>query len=58
MTWVLENVVAILEALGLIIGGFAVLATLTSNQSDNKIVDLALKGINLLGANFGEAKNK
>jgi hypothetical protein len=53
----LENAVEILKALGMIVGGFAVLATMTKNTSDNKILDAILKGINFLGANVIRAKN-
>ena len=40
-----------------LIGSFAILAAMTSNTADNTIVNIALKLINLLGANFGKAKN-
>ena len=41
-----------------IIGTFAVLATMTSNTADNKIVNVLLKLINILGGNLGKARNK
>lgn len=39
------------------IGLFAAIATLTPNESDNKIADFLLKLVNILGANVGKAKN-
>jgi len=41
-----------------IIGGAAIIATLTPNKSDDKIIDWAWKIVNFAGANFGKAKNK
>ncbi len=40
-----------------VVGTFALIATRTKNESDNKIVDFLLKAVNFLGANFGKAKN-
>lgn len=40
-----------------IVGAFALIATKTPNEADNKIADLLLKLVNLFGANFGKAKN-
>ena len=53
-----ENWMAILSAVTSIVGGFAILATLTPNKSDDKIVATVMKVINMLGGNFGNAKNK
>jgi len=41
-----------------VIGGFAMLTTLTANDTDNKICKWALKIVNLVGMNFGKASNK
>ena len=41
-----------------VIGIAALVATMTTNKTDNKIVDALSKIINLLGANFGKAKNE
>tara|TARA_Y100000592_G_C5207475_1_gene193383 strand:- start:239 stop:418 length:180 start_codon:yes stop_codon:yes gene_type:complete len=41
-----------------VIGIAALVATMTPNKTDNKIVDALSKIINLLGANFGKAKNE
>jgi len=40
------------------IGGFSMLATLTANDTDNKICKWLLKIVNLIGMNFGKAANK
>lgn len=40
-----------------IVGGFAILATLTPNKADDKIAQVLLDGINFLGGNIGKAKN-
>ena len=39
------------------VGVFALVASKTANKSDDKIVDMILKVINFLGANFDKAKN-
>ena len=51
------NYVAILSATASIVGGFAVIASLTPNKSDDRIVQMILDVVNFLGANFGKAKN-
>lgn len=40
-----------------IVGAFSMIAAMTANQTDDKIVDYILKAINFLGFNFGTAKN-
>ncbi|MEM9683119.1 MAG: hypothetical protein AAF942_07625 [Pseudomonadota bacterium] len=40
-----------------VIGAFAMIASMTANQTDDKIVNYILKAINFLGFNFGTAKN-
>ena len=40
-----------------VIGAFSMIAALTANETDDKIVNYILKAINLLGFNFGTAKN-
>ena len=47
----------ILAAAASIVGGFAVIASLTPNKSDDRIVQMILDVVNFLGANFGKAKN-
>ena len=58
--WVLAQLPQLpqlLDALFKIIGGAAIIATLTPNKSDDKIIDWAWKIVNFAGANFGKAKN-
>ena len=58
MEWLsanLENVIGIATSL---VGAFAILATMTPNPEDDKIVSQLYKLINFLGANFGKSKNK
>lgn len=40
-----------------IIGAASIAASLTANETDDKIVNYALKAINFAGFNFGTAKN-
>ena len=51
------NYVEILAAAASVVGGFAVLASLTPNKSDDRIVQILLDIVNFRGANFGKAKN-
>tara|TARA_R100000152_G_C6738587_1_gene162552 strand:+ start:885 stop:1076 length:192 start_codon:yes stop_codon:yes gene_type:complete len=57
VSFVMDNYVSILSAVASIVGGFAVLASLTPNKSDDRIVQMILDVVNFLGANFGKAKN-
>ena len=52
------DVQQIVQLLVSVVGLFAVIATFTPNSSDNEIVDVLLKIVNVLGANIGEASNK
>jgi hypothetical protein len=52
-----ENGTELLEFVASLIGAFAVLATMTKNESDNAIMAWLLKAVNFLGANLGRAKN-
>lgn len=40
-----------------IVGAFAMVAAMTANETDDKVVNTILKAINFLGMNFGTAKN-
>ena len=40
-----------------IVGAFAMVASITKNQVDDKVINYVLKAINILGFNFGAAKN-
>ena len=58
--WVLAQLPQLpqlLDALFKIVGGAAIIATITPNKSDDKIIDLLWKIVNFAGANFGKAKN-
>tara|TARA_R110002096_G_scaffold413745_1_gene614641 strand:+ start:250 stop:426 length:177 start_codon:yes stop_codon:yes gene_type:complete len=57
MDWLIFNVGNILDIALKLVGAFAVIATMTPNVNDNKIADGLLKFVNMLGGNFGNAKN-
>ena len=57
MDWLLENVGSLLDIALKLVGAFAVVATLTPNESDNAVADGLMKFINILGGNFGNARN-
>jgi len=57
MDWLLENVGSLLDIALKLVGAFAVVATMTPNESDNAVADGLMKFINLLGGNFGNARN-
>jgi hypothetical protein len=40
-----------------VIGAFSMIAAMTANETDDKVVNAILKVINLLGMNVGTAKN-
>jgi len=55
--WVMENWEQVLMGVSSIVGGFSVLATMTPNSADNRVVDAVMRVINFIGANVGKAKN-
>ena len=57
INWVMENWEQVLMGVSSIVGGFSVLATMTPNSADNKVVDMVMRIVNFLGANVGKAKN-
>ena len=57
INWVMENWEQVLMVVSSIVGGFSVLATMTPNSADNKVVDMVMRIVNFLGANVGKAKN-
>ena len=57
MDWLTLNIGNIIEIALERGGAFAVIATMTPNANDNKIADGLLKFLNMLGGNFGNAKN-
>jgi hypothetical protein len=40
-----------------VVGAFSMIAAMTANETDDKVVNYILKAINVLGFNFGTAKN-
>ena len=57
MTYIMSNWQAWLAAATSVVGSMAIVATLTPNKSDDKIVQKVLSIINFIGANVGKAKN-
>lgn len=57
VNYIMENWEQILMGVTSIVGGFSVLATMTPNSADNKVVDMVMRVVNFLGANIGKAKN-
>ena len=57
MSIITNNYVEIISAAASIIGGFAIIASMTPNKSDDRIVQMLLDIVNFLGANFGKASN-
>ena len=57
MTYIMSNWQAWLAAATSLIGSAAIIATLTPNKSDDRIVQWLLDIVNFVGANVGKAKN-
>ena len=57
MEGLLENFGTYIELAIKVVGVFAVIATMTANDTDNKIAQFILDLINKLGMNIGNAKN-
>lgn len=57
LTWLVSNAETAVGGLISVVGGFALLATLTPNRSDDRIVQIILDVVNFLGANLGRSKN-
>jgi hypothetical protein len=51
------EVLDVVKLLAELIGVFAVIATMTPNENDNKVADGLLKAVNFFGANLGKARN-
>ena len=58
MEWISENWQNVLSIATSLVGAFAIIATMTPNPEDDKIVSHLYKLINFLGANFGKSQNK
>jgi Na+/citrate or Na+/malate symporter len=54
---ILEQVQKWLPVVFQIVGAFSMIAAMTANETDDKVVNAILKVINLLGMNFGTAAN-
>ncbi len=58
MDFLTENAGAIIQFITSLVGSFAIVATMTKNESDNKVADFLLKIINFFAANVGRSKNE
>ena len=58
MDWLLAHATELFSIITSVVGTFALVATLTPNESDNKVADLLFKVIHAFGANFGRATNR
>lgn len=58
VNFIMENWEQLFAAVTSFVGAFALVASFTPNSADNELADKALKFVNFLGANFGNAKNK
>jgi len=52
------NLIDWFQIIAAVIGVFSLIATITPNETDNKIAQFLLDLVNLLGANVGNATNK
>lgn len=52
-----DFIVAYLPIAVSVVGTFSLIATMTPNKTDDKIIQVLLDIVNFLGANFGKAKN-
>ena len=57
MEWITDNWENVIGIATSVVGAFAILATMTPNPQDDKIVSKLYSLINFLGANFGQSKN-
>ena len=57
MEFLISNATNLFEIALQIAGAFAIIASMTPNETDNKIADYALRAINIIGFNIGNAKN-
>lgn len=56
--YVVANWATIISAGLSLVGFFSIVATMTPNTTDDKVVQYLLDIVNWLGANFGKATNK
>lgn len=57
MDFIINNVDNFFSIVSQVIGVFSVIASMTPNNDDNKVADQMFRFINILGFNFGKAKN-
>ena len=58
VAYVTSHWMEVLAVVTSFVGSFALLATLTPNKSDDKVMQMVLDWINFFGGNFGNAANK
>mgnify|MGYP003632773541 CR=1 FL=1 len=57
MDFLIENGSLLMDLAFQVVGVFAVIASLTPNENDNKWIDAILKAFNTIGFNVGKARN-
>lgn len=57
MEWLAEHGFTLFQIVSSAVGIAALVATMTPNENDNVIIQKILDVINMLGANFGNARN-
>jgi len=57
MDFLIENGTVLLDLAFQVVGFFAIVASMTPNENDNKWVDAILKAFNTIGFNVGKARN-
>lgn len=58
MDFIVNNLDSFFEITIQIVGVFSIIASMTPNENDNRIADQILNIVNVLGFNFGKAKNE
>ena len=58
MDWLVANWETIGIAVASVVAAAAAIATITPTKTDDKIVNVLLRVVNVLGLNVGKAKNK
>lgn len=53
----IDSIPTWINALLLLFAGAKAITILTPSRSDDKVVDIVLRGLNLLAGNFGKDKN-
>ena len=58
MDFIIDNGSLLMDLAFQVVGVFAVIASLTPNENDNKWIDAILKAFNTIGFNVGKARNE